>query len=142
MIKIRLTKVIASDAVSIMKLLLAHDQLEQFFSGKFVQTKSAGHGEPQGGYGAIRKVTLHGQTFFEQIVFANQEHIRYRIIGEGPVSNHQGDIMLLSQGDDTLIEYSIVCQAPWWQPQFIVKAIISHDIRQGLNKLARYCNEC
>ncbi len=125
-----------------MQQLLLHDQLERFFNGRFQQTRDADAGEPDGGSGAIRKVTLHGQTFFEQIVCANEQHIRYRIIGKGPVSNHQGDIMLRAQEDETVVDYSIVCRAPWWQPKFIVKAIITRDIEKGLHKLARFCDEC
>ena len=142
MIKIKIIQSIAKDRQSVMKLLLDHDHLARFFDGKFKQTTPQQHGEPAGGQGSIREVTVHGQTFFEQIISANEQHICYRIIGKGPVSNHQGDILLFDNSDNTKIDYTIVCEPPWWQPNMLVKAIITRDIRLALKRLARHCDEC
>jgi len=142
MITIKLSQPIAADRQSVMQLLLEHDRLDRFFDGQFKQTKTQESGQPAGGGGAIRQVTIHRQTFFEQIISADEQHICYRIIGQGPVSNHQGDIVLLEQDGHTLLDYSIVCRAPWWQPKSLVKAIITRDIKRALSRLARHYDEC
>jgi len=142
MLTIKLTQSIKASRQSVMMVLLEHDKLHRFFDGQFEQTKPETSGQPFGGAGAIRRVSLHGQTFFEQIISATEQHICYRIIGQGPVSEHQGDIRLLKDGKHSQIEYSIRCKAPWWQPTWLVRAIIMRDIGNALKRLARFYDEC
>jgi len=141
MIKIKLDKTIDCPRAQVVALLLHHQQLGRFFNAKFSQTRDALPGEPLGGRGAIRQITMRGQCFFEEITHATQRKISYRIIGQGPVSNHRGDIVFSDQGEATHIDYTITCSAPWWQPNFLVGAVIKRDIANGLTKLARYCDE-
>jgi len=141
MISIKLHQLVNENSEAVLALLLAHDQLGRFFDGRFCQTVPARAGESIGGAGAIRQVTLHGQTFLEQIISADAQHICYQIIGKGPVSEHQGVIMFNRCDEGTLIDYTISCRAPWWQPSWLVNMIITRDISRGLAKLARYCDE-
>lgn len=141
MIKVKLQQRVNATPDVVCALLLEHDKLNRFFNADFKQTKAENKQQPSGGAGTIRQVSLHGQTFFEQIISATTQHICYRIIGKGPVYKHQGDILLSENIGGTTIDYTIVCQAPWWQPNIIVQAIITRDIKQALAKLARYCDE-
>jgi len=141
MIKIKLDKTIGCPRDQLVAIMLQHQQLNRFFNAKFFQTRDAHPSEPLGGRGAIRQITMRGQCFFEEIIQATDSKISYRIIGQGPVSNHQGDIVFSDKGDATHIDYTISCNAPWWQPDFLVGALIKRDIANGLTKLARYCDE-
>jgi len=141
MIEILLKQQVDCPIGPLVAIMLEHDKLGRFFDAKFKQTKPALDNEPAGGCGAIRQVTMRGSSFLEEIIQANEHQISYRIIGSGPVSNHRADIYFTQQDQHTLINYSICCSAPWWQPDFLVKFVIERDIAKGLNKLASYCDE-
>jgi len=147
MIKIELKQTIFSIPSQIQKVLLTHENLGRFFNAEFSIVKTGNEGEISGGKGCVRQVTIGKHQFKEEIISATDNHICYRIIGDGPVSNHQGDIYLkpinindLSK-DATELYYVIVCSGPKFVPDFIVKFLIAKDIKQALKKLAEYFNE-
>jgi hypothetical protein len=81
-----------------------------------------------------------GVKFKERIISADNQHIRYQIMGNKPVSDHRGDILFYT--DNTIatpmteVTYKISCKAPWWLPSFILGFFINKDIAQALKKLA------
>ncbi len=151
MVKITLKQRIAAKASKIQSVLLEHEKLGRFFNAQFCLVKAENEGELSGGKGSIRQITIGKYQFKEEIVSATSHHICYRIIGEGPVSNHQGDIYLTPietrEMDDALnksiteLYYIIVCSGPKFIPDFIVKFLIAKDIKRAMMKLAEHFNE-
>ena len=142
MINIHLTKSIATTPERVIFELLQHETLDRFFNAKFRLVQDAEPGERTGGKGAIREVRMGGQTFQEQIVSADDKQIVYKIIGKGPVSEHQGEIRVNALDDkSSVVDYQIVCKGPKFVPNILVKWVIEKDIRQAINKFARYFDE-
>jgi len=148
MIKIALKQKVLSSPNKIQNVLLNHEYLDRFFKAKFCLLKKESVGEVAGGKGAVRQVIIGKHQFKEEIVSATDNHICYRIIGNTPVSNHQGDIYLTSiETNDvnksvTELYYVIVCSGPKFVPDFIVKYLIAKDIKRAMVKLAEYFDEC
>jgi hypothetical protein len=135
------------------QVLLAHAQLDRFFNAKIKLLKSENDGELVGGKGAIRQIAIGKIVFNEEIISASNEHICYRIVGNWPVSNHQGDIRLTTiiapqvkpevttlGGDkrSTNIDYLIQFKGPKWLPDFLLKFFVGRDIKNAMKKLALY----
>jgi hypothetical protein len=141
MITINATHQIFAPAALVSQALLDHPQLDRFFDAKFKLMKTQDVGELKGGKGAIRQVTLGRIVFEEEIISANNEHICYRIIGNKPVSDHQGDIQLTSIGKDseaTQIDYVIRFNGPKWLPSFLLAFFVERDINKAMTKLAEH----
>ena len=147
MIKIELKQRIFSTPDKIQQMLLAQENLERFFHAKFRIVQGEDEGEISGGKGSVRQVTIGKHQFKEEIISATKNHICYRIIGDEPVSNHQGDIYLkLINMNDlskevTELYYVIVCSGPKFVPDFIVKILVAKDIKRAIKKLAEYFDE-
>jgi len=141
MIKIEVKQHILAPVDQVVKTLLAHQQLDRFFNAKFQLIKTQNAGEIKGGKGAVRQITIGKIVFEEQIVSASHNHICYRIIGKGPVFDHQGDIYLTPDDVDiksTQLDYVIKFKGPKWLPDFILMFLVERDIQNAMNKLAVY----
>ena len=138
MLKIKLCQRVSATPAEVRKLLLDHANLGCFFSAKCELVAGQNSPELDGGVGTIRRVTMRGSNFLEQVVVADDCHIAYQIIGDGPVTEHRGDIYLARDGLATNIDYLIECKAPWWQPDWLVALVIKKDIGSGLEKIAQY----
>jgi hypothetical protein len=141
MITIEITQKILAPLSQVSEALLAHANLDRFFNAKIELVTSENDGELLGGKGAVRQIAIGNITFEEKIISATLEHICYRIIGKGPVSNHQGDIRLTPTGDDnqsTQLDYVIQFKGPSWLPDFLLKHIVGRDIKNAMQKLALY----
>jgi hypothetical protein len=139
MIAITLKQSVAASPSQIKDIFLAHEQLNRFFNAEFLVIKTQDKGEIIGGKGAVRQVSLSGVKFEEQIISADDSHIRYQIIGNKPVANHQGDIYFCIKNTTapmTEITYKICCKAPWWIPDVILGFFIKKDVAQALKRIA------
>jgi len=139
MVLINLKQQVNASTQLVRETLLEHEKLDRFFNAEFALIKSEDKGEIKGGKGAIRQVMMSGLIFEEQIISADDNHIRYQILGNKPVANHCGHIHF-QQSDElnpqTEITYEIRCKAPWWIPSFVLGFFIKKDIKQALKKLA------
>ncbi|WP_019025867.1 SRPBCC family protein [Colwellia piezophila] len=97
MITIIIKQQVPAPLEQVSQALLAHAQLERFFNAKVTLIKPQNNGELLGGKGAIRQIAIGKIVFNEEIISASNEHICYRIVGNWPVSAHQGDIRLTQQ---------------------------------------------
>jgi len=153
MITIVVKQQVPAPLEQVSQALLAHAQLDRFFNAEIKLLKSENDGELVGGKGAIRQIAIGKIVFNEEIISASNEHICYRIVGNWPVSNHQGDIRLTSfiasqvkpevttlGGDkrSTNIDYLIVFKGPKWLPDFLLKFFVGRDIKNAMKKLALY----
>ena len=138
MLNIKFSKTINSSPAVVRELLLDHANLGLFFNAKYELVKAQNSDELPGGVGAIRRRTMRGSTFLDQIIVAGDQHIAYKITGKGPVTNHRGDIYLTNNGLATNLDYTIKCSAPWWQPDWLVALVIKHDIGKGLDNIVQY----
>lgn len=94
---IHLTKFIPVHTDLLLPTLLAHEQLCRFFNASFVIERAENAEEIDGGAGCLRKVTTHRNSFIEEIIKADLTGIQYKIVGKGPLKNHQGDIFLIAR---------------------------------------------
>jgi len=151
MITIVVKQQIPAPLEQVSQALLAHAQLDRFFNADIKLLKSEDVGELVGGKGAIRQISIGKIVFNEEIISASHEHVCYRIVGNWPVSNHQGDIRLTPyiapqvkpevttlNGDkaSTNIEYLIQFTGPRWLPDFLLKFFVGRDIKNAMKKLA------
>ena len=141
MITIEVTQKISAPVEQVCQVLLDHPQLERFFNAKVKTIKMQNEGELLGGKGAIRQVSIGKIVFEEEIISASDEHICYRIVGNWPVSDHQGDIQLtpLDVGNRTTqLDYVINFNGPKWLPSFLLKFFVGSDITKAMKKLAQH----
>jgi len=122
----------------LLEVMADHVGLTRFFKAKFSIVQEANAGEIKGGKGCIRRVSSGKNQFNEKIVSASTNGISYRITGLGPVTDHQGDIVFKNADHLTIIQYHIKFNGPKWVPDFLVKYIVTKDIKTGLIKLADY----
>ena len=125
------------------QVLLAHAQLDRFFNAQIKLLKSENDGEFVGGKGTVRQISIGKIVFNEEIISASKEHICYRIVGNWPVSDHQGDIRLMAEVSDLLgdklgtkIDYQVQFKGPKWLPDFLLKFFVGRDIKNAMKKLA------
>ena len=142
MVSINLKCTLFAPPEKVAAILLEHAYLERFFNAQFSQLKPHNKGEMKGGAGSIRQVKTPLVAFNEQIIHASSNHICYRIMGDKPVENHQGDIYLTPfeyEGNTaTALRYCIAFRPPWWMPDSLIKLLVKHDISQALKKLQHY----
>ena len=139
MITINVTQQVLAPVAQVNQALLEHSKLDRFFNAKIKRVKSESDGELVGGKGAVRQISIGKIVFEEQIISASTEHICYRIIGNWPVSDHQGDIRLTPLADDntnTQLDYVISFNSPKWLPDFLLKFFVERDIVNAMKKLA------
>ncbi len=132
MINIYIKQLIQAEPKAVLDILLDHENLDRFLNAKFKVIKFQNDGEFDGGVGCVRQVTMGGNQFNEEIIKASLDHICYRIVGKGPVTDHQGDIRLIPKENNkfTVIKYCIRCNGPIWLPSFLLKWFISSDIKK------------
>lgn len=163
MITIEVTQKILAPVEKISQVLLDHQQLDRFFNAKIALVNNQNDGQLIGGEGAVRQISIGKIIFEEKIVSASLEHICYRIIGNWPVSDHQGDIRLTPQimpqvilreapqkepqasspnsnsnNDSTQLDYVIKFNSPKWLPNFLLKFFVRRDIVNAMKKLAEH----
>jgi hypothetical protein len=139
MVNVDVVQVIAATPSEVSKILLDHQNSARFFDAKFSVAQMADEGEVFGGKGAIRNLNVAGVKFSEQILIANDNHIRYAIIGDRPLRGHQGNIYLEEQSpSSTSVRYTIVCEAPKWLPDKFVEFLLSHAMKKALVKINKY----
>ncbi|WP_232771405.1 SRPBCC family protein [Colwellia sp. 12G3] len=145
MITIEVTQKIEAPVAQVSQVLLDHAQLDRFFNAKIILIKAQNNGELIGGKGAVRQISIGKIVFEEEIISASNEHICYRIIGNWPVSDHQGDIHLTSQltpqvtsldSSTTQLDYIIKFNGPKWLPSILLKFFVGRDINNAMKKLA------
>ncbi|WDE03171.1 SRPBCC family protein [Thalassomonas viridans] len=137
-IEICLYQEVSTTPEQLLEILLDHVRLGRFFKARFALVKPEDKGQLPGGKGCIRQVTIGRQQFLEEIISASASGICYQIIGPGPVSEHQGEIVFNNRSGSTLVEYKIRCKGPKWLPDFLVKYVICRDIRFALRQLAGF----
>ncbi len=139
MVNVDVVQVIAAAPDEVSKILLDHQNAGQFFDAKFFVAKIEDEGEVFGGKGAIRHVNVAGVKFSEQILLANDSHIRYAIVGDRPLRGHQGNIYLEELSpSSTSVRYTIVCQAPKWLPDKLVEFLLSQAMKKALVKINKH----
>lgn len=130
-----------ADIADLLPTLLEHEQLSRFFNASFDIIKPQNPQEIIGGKGCQREVSTRGNCFVEEIVKADLSGIQYKIVGQGPLKNHHGDISFEVVDGGTLIHYSITGDVVGWVPEFLFAWVLKYDISNALNKLATHCDK-
>ncbi|WP_199608806.1 hypothetical protein [Flocculibacter collagenilyticus] len=136
----------------IMALFLEHEQLDRFFDAKFsiVSAPSVNNKQPHASNlstlqaqheGLIRKVSTPLLTFNEKVLAVQANLIRYCIIGECLISDHQGDIVFTENNSGCKVNYTIRCKAPRWFPSFLLKLILNDMIKKAFKRLTAWLNQ-
>jgi hypothetical protein len=144
-LKILVKQSVAASQEALLKTLLAHEQLDRFFNGRFCFVHSQDKNEIKGGKGCVREIKTAGLTFQEQIVKANIEGIQYKIIGDFFLKKHFGRIafspIINRSGVYTNVEYSITFHVSWYLPSRLIKYFVERDITKAMQKLKRHFDE-
>lgn len=137
MINIHVQQKVDASPQQLLNELLDHVNLSRFFNMNFALVRQQNAGEVIGGTGAMRQVTMLGSRFVEEILFADETGIHYRIVGERPLKRHSGEISFTELAPlKTLIDYRISGVGPWFLPDALLQWIIARDIKRAMTKLA------
>jgi len=141
--KIDFTQRIEASPEQILNVLVDHNNLSRFFNAKISTITEQNSDEIVGGKGTVRLIKIGPISFKEQVLIANNEHFSYKIIGKGPVSEHQGDIYLKQSSNEydnvvTDLHYIITCKAPFFIPDGLAKYFIEKDIKLAMKNIAEY----
>ena len=129
MVKVSVQQQVQASRKQVLGELLDHANLSRFFNAKFRQVRKQNEGSITGGQGTQRQVSMLGTSFVEEILSADESGISYQIIGDWPVKQHRGTITLIAgQGDETLVNYQIVCQSPWFLPSALLQCLLNKDM--------------
>ena len=137
MISVHSKKIVRASTEQVFNRLTDHENLNQLFNAKFKVLKPSESGQPMGGKGCIRQVSIWPLTFQEQIIRADHNAIHYTVLNDFPVKNHLGKFCFEIKGQSTQVSYSIECVAPWYLPNFILKSILAKAIQNCLTKLGK-----
>ena len=119
----------------VISTLSEHQHLDRFFNASFTVLPSHEH------Y-TRRQVSMLGYRFIERVEQVDPFTLNYHIEGDGPVNHHRASINVTPSETGSQLVYSIHCQAKWWQPSWLLQAIIRHDLTQALHKLKEQCDAC
>lgn len=139
MITIYVEQIILASPPQVIAQLLKHNQQHLFFNAKFELLQTEDRGEVSGGKGTLRQVKIGFIHFVEEIMLADDEHISYKIVGNSPVREHQGDIFVSTineQNTQSKLVYIITFKAPKWLPDALLKFFVGTDIKSAMKKLA------
>jgi hypothetical protein len=141
--KIDFTQIIKATPEQVLDILVDHNNLSRFFNAKISMITEQNSGEIVGGKGAVRLIKIGPISFKEQVLIANTERFSYKIVGKGPVSEHQGDIYLKESSSEnsklvTHLHYVITCKAPFFLPDGLAKYFIEKDIKLAMKNIATY----
>jgi len=128
----------SSTPQELLAVMLDHVNLSRFFNAEFSVIKAENTAEAFGGKGCIRQVSSGKQIFKEEITAASDNGFSYQIIGSGPVTEHRGNVVFIHKGPTTEVQYNIEFNGPKWIPDFLVKFIVTRDMKQALKKLANF----
>lgn len=134
-IRISQTQTLQCSAELVVATLLEHEQLNRFFNASFAMLPA---------HTGIwrRQVTMLGHQFIEHVKHNEQYSIEYHIVGPSPVKNHHAKIQLTPLKAGCQLTYVINCDAKFWQPSWLLKALITQDLKRALIKLKAYCDAC
>ncbi|HEA18008.1 MAG TPA: SRPBCC family protein [Pseudoalteromonas prydzensis] len=129
------TQTLQCSAELVVATLLDHEHLDRFFNASFA-TLPAHTGIWR------RQVKMLGYQFIEHVEHTEQYSIEYYIAGQSPVKNHHAKIHLTPLKSGCQLVYVINCDAKFWQPTWLLKALITQDLQRALIKLKAYCDAC
>jgi len=124
---------IHSSAETVLSTLCDHVRLNRFFNASF-SIISAEEGVVR------RQVTILGYQFIEHVTQTDLYTLEYYIAGPSPVKNHSAKIKVKPLKAGCQLTYLIHCDAKWWQPTWLLRLLITHDLKKALIKLKAYCD--
>lgn len=120
-------------AETVFSILCDHARLNRFFNASF-SIISAEEGVVR------RQVTILGYQFIEHVTQTDLYTLEYYIAGPSPVKNHSAKIKVKPLKAGCQLTYLIHCDAKWWQPTWLLRLLITHDLKKALIKLKAYCD--
>ncbi len=142
MVSVHYTKKIKNSPDALMRVMLDHENLDRFFNAAFRVVKEQLPTEVKGGVGCIREVKIFGLRFYEKVIKADSQEIRYRVLNDFPVKAHLGVITFTPGDSHTQVDYHIQCIAPWYLPGGLLRHLLMKDVKNCLDKLGAYCDPC
>ena len=113
-----------------------HNNLKSLFLIDVRRIKDAS-GNNKNGVGSVRSLGI-GISFLEEIVtvFDEPDLIEYKISNNVPVNYHLGRLKFSTEGEQTVLHYTIELESKFAFADPILKFILETSIRSGLKKLA------
>ncbi len=141
MVKVSVQHQVQASRQQVLAELLDHVNLSRFFDAKFSLVRAQQNGAVAGGIGSQRQIKMLGTRFVEEILAADENGVSYKIIGDWPVKNHRGDIVLSeTEHGTTVVDYQIVCLAPWFIPSALLQYLLTKDVAKAMQRLAALYN--
>ncbi|WP_147301914.1 SRPBCC family protein [Thalassotalea euphylliae] len=141
MVKVSVQQQVQASRQQVLAELLDHVNLSRFFDAKFSLVRAQQAGAVTGGIGSQRQIKMLGTRFVEEILAADENGVSYKIVGDWPVKNHRGDIALSeTEHGTTVVDYQIVCQAPWFIPSALLQYLLTKDVAKAMQRLAALYN--
>ncbi|REL30906.1 SRPBCC family protein [Thalassotalea euphylliae] len=141
MVKVSVQQQVQASRQQVLAELLDHVNLSRFFDAKFSLVRAQQNGAVVGGIGSQRQIKMLGTRFVEEILAADENGVSYKIVGDWPVKNHRGDIVLSeTKHGTTVVDYQIVCQAPWFIPSALLQYLLTKDVAKAMQRLAALYN--
>ncbi|MAM86605.1 MAG: MxaD family protein [unclassified Hahellaceae] len=125
--------------------LCDHEKFGHLTSASIVRIKDAGDAGNPNGLGSVRRIKVPGVPAIEETVirFEPNRRMDYTITRGGPITNHRGSLRFRSEGDATVVDYTISFEPKLPIPLLgtLLEGIIRFPINRGLDKLARSYNK-
>jgi len=95
--------------------------------------------EQPNGLGSIRKLSIGPLPSFQETItdFKENELIEYKITQGSPIKNHVGRLSFSTQGDMSVLHYTIDLESKIPLTSGLIKAVLERGISQGLQKYAQ-----
>ncbi|WJG09068.1 hypothetical protein [Aliiglaciecola sp. LCG003] len=108
--------------------------LSKIFAAEIIELEKSG-GDRR------RSVNMRGHQFIERITHLSDTEIVYQIEGNGPVKNHQGQIVYIESSDGPYLHYQIHGQSNSWVPTCLLKVVMNYDFKLAAKRLKESLSE-
>jgi len=133
-------KIVQTFAAPVEQVFDALSDHESFGRICGIKAKRVKDGEgTENGLGSVRQLNIGPLPSFEETItdFVPNELIEYKITQGSPIKNHVGTMKFSSQGDQTVLHYTIKLESKIPFTTGLIKSALEHGISGGLKKYAQ-----
>jgi len=133
-------KIVQTFAAPVEQVFDALSDHESFGRICGIKAKRVKDGEgTENGLGSVRQLNIGPLPSFEETItdFVPNELIEYKITQGSPIKNHVGTMKFSSQGDQTVLHYTIKLESKIPFTTGLIKSALENGISGGLKKYAQ-----
>ncbi len=137
---IKIVQIFNASADRVFDILTDHETFGQVINTDIKRVVDGQDGN-KNGVGSIRRINLFLAPAFEETVITFKPNLlmEYVISKGSPVKNHKGKMEFFNEHGKTRLDYTIYFEPRFFFPfaGMILKKVIEHPIRKGLEKLSQ-----